>query len=552
MANRSQIYVRVKLASHSFLIARHYRNNGGHHTVSRARHAIQWLLRYMNESKHPSEKEIKAKLVRVLDTDFDCVDCQFSSCLLTEWAAEFVNEPFREYIFCNCNNDAGKLFLDVDITNKTVKYVLLNRLANPDDVIMDAQSYMAWEYQTGTTWDTHLSAEEREYTADNIAFIERHAELMTRDEVEDFLSCENRVKLEERNDGPKSIILDNTLIAEVERNAEGLMDFNIWEPDEEGDRGNLYSGGVLPETIRNADQGIDWVVQHYSRDALMHSAHMTMHSRKMDCARELIRDFCDSEYGPELEQNEMIQNDMRIPIAYTTTECDERFGIQVYVDLEKNSIDTCITLPSEKEEEICVSTRQYESLEELVVNELETLDFDSLIQVSENEWANFSAQKDAQAALMNSYPIGSKVKWCTSIFENVPSLDMEGETVAAVQERTIEATVTGMTRNGHIILQTETGEEIQALFGYDDFYPVVEESAPKKKYYCIEDQIDDCYAFLEWVRKPADEMTDAEIEEAQVELEKFFRWEEHPGCHQLVPVHIASGVNIFDLPAKEE
>lgn len=75
-----------------------------------------------------------------------------------------------------------------------------------------------------------------------------------------------------------SFTLDNGLMALVEcRNPqEGgpsgvVYDFNIWEPDEDGSRGNLYSGGELTkqEGITSLSGAVEWVFQHYSREALM-------------------------------------------------------------------------------------------------------------------------------------------------------------------------------------------------------------------------------------------------------------------------------------------
>ena len=72
------------------------------------------------------------------------------------------------------------------------------------------------------------------------------------------------------------------------------------------------------------------------------------------------------------------------------------------------------------------------------------------------------------------------------------------------------------------------------------------EGARKKVYYPMEDQINDCYAYLGITKKDAHDMTEAELDEASIELSKHFEWVEHPECHQLVPKHIETGILIFE------
>ena len=98
-------------------------------------------------------------------------------------------------------------------------------------------------------------------------------------------------------------------------------------------------------------------------------------------AKELINEFCMEEY----RENADLSNLSNIGIAYTdlTDEATgEEHGVQVSVDLIHNSLS--VTIDGK-----LISQNSYESLTELIDNELQYLDFESLVYVSEEEWAKF-------------------------------------------------------------------------------------------------------------------------------------------------------------------
>ena len=80
---------------------------------------------------------------------------------------------------------------------------------------------------------------------------------------------------------------------------------------------------------------------------------------------------------------------------------------------------------------------------------------------------------------------------------------------------------------------------------YDD-----EATVDKTTYLPMEDQINDCYAQLGLIKKNAHEMSEAEIDKAEKELEEFFEWVPEPGCAQLVPRCKASSIVTEDAWAK--
>ena len=85
----------------------------------------------------------------------------------------------------------------------------------------------------------------------------------------------------------------------------------------------------------------------------------------------LISDFCQSEYGSEAD----FSDPAKIGIAYTTV-TDDEIPIQANIDLVNFRLERYLN-------DEHLETRQYSSLQELVSNELESLDFSDLIHVSD-------------------------------------------------------------------------------------------------------------------------------------------------------------------------
>ena len=93
----------------------------------------------------------------------------------------------------------------------------------------------------------------------------------------------------------------------------------------------------------------------------------------MERAKGLISDFCQSEYGAEPD----FSDPAKIGIAYTTI-TDDEIPIQVNIDLVKFRLER--DLNGEH-----LETRQYSSLQDLIANELEILDFSDLVHVSDED-----------------------------------------------------------------------------------------------------------------------------------------------------------------------
>ena len=93
----------------------------------------------------------------------------------------------------------------------------------------------------------------------------------------------------------------------------------------------------------------------------------------LERAKGLISDFCRSEYGSEVD----FGDPAKVGVAYTTV-TDDEIPIQVNIDLVNYRLERYL-------DDEHLETRQYGSLQELITNELENLDFSDLIHVSDED-----------------------------------------------------------------------------------------------------------------------------------------------------------------------
>ena len=93
----------------------------------------------------------------------------------------------------------------------------------------------------------------------------------------------------------------------------------------------------------------------------------------LERAKGLISDFCRSEYGSEAD----FSDPTKVGVAYTTV-TDDEIPIQANIDLVNYRLERYL-------DDEHLETRQYGSLQELITNELENLDFSDLIHVSDED-----------------------------------------------------------------------------------------------------------------------------------------------------------------------
>ena len=129
------------------------------------------------------------------------------------------------------------------------------------------------------------------------------------------------------------------------------------------ERGIVGGKVVDPEKL-NSDPFIQRVMQDTERVA---------EQALMERAKGLISDFCRSEYGSEAD----FSDPAKIGVAYTTV-TDDEIPIQVNIDLVNYRLERYL-------DDEHLETRQYGSLQEIITNELENLDFSDLIHVSDED-----------------------------------------------------------------------------------------------------------------------------------------------------------------------
>jgi hypothetical protein len=186
MGMRSQIYVRYDQENGKGLIAHYYQWNYTERMISRARHSIESIINTLQYDWYYKSECNVVRLSRILDVNFDMCDYQLSSDIISEFKECGSGETFRQFVFEEQDNNDGKLLIDIG-TNE-VKYAFLDSNANPDN-IMDAEAYVFWDNGNAKITETTGLPKSAIATCNrNIKYISEHAKLMTRDEVEEFLS----------------------------------------------------------------------------------------------------------------------------------------------------------------------------------------------------------------------------------------------------------------------------------------------------------------------------------------------------------------------------
>ena len=129
----------------------------------------------------------------------------------------------------------------------------------------------------------------------------------------------------------------------------------------------------------------------------------------LERAKGLISDFCRSEYGSEAD----FSDPAKIGVAYTTV-TDDEIPVQVNIDLVNFRLERYL-------DDEHLETRQYGSLQELISNELENLDFSDLIHVSDEdvEQYRWHAPEEAVAEAPETAPAPQREPFPYSVGDTV-------------------------------------------------------------------------------------------------------------------------------------
>ena len=129
----------------------------------------------------------------------------------------------------------------------------------------------------------------------------------------------------------------------------------------------------------------------------------------LERAKGLISDFCRSEYGSEAD----FSDPAKIGVAYTTV-TDDEIPLQVNIDLVNYRLERYL-------DDEHLETRQYGSLQELISNELENLDFSDLIHVSDEdvEQYRWHAPEEAVEEAPETAPVPQREPFPYSVGDTV-------------------------------------------------------------------------------------------------------------------------------------
>ena len=110
--------------------------------------------------------------------------------LVQEWKEQFSDEGFNDVVFKQQDNNDGKLFVDI-LKDGTIKYAFLDSECDIENV-MSANQYMDRNYKNWKK-SKFVESEQKLLCINNIRAIKEMAELMTKEEVEDFIQCKYEI-----------------------------------------------------------------------------------------------------------------------------------------------------------------------------------------------------------------------------------------------------------------------------------------------------------------------------------------------------------------------
>lgn len=187
MGQRSQIYLRY---NGKLVFANYYQWNYGERMISRARWGIEWVKEMVERDYNFVFRSYSyiTQMRRVFDVNFDMHDVAVSQDIVREHADLFADDDFNDYVFNMQDNNDGQLY--VDIKDGKIYYCFRDWTRHPDgttsDTIMSASEYMDWD-EEGWENSEYISDGGKAACRDNIKAIEEMAELMTLEQLDDFI-----------------------------------------------------------------------------------------------------------------------------------------------------------------------------------------------------------------------------------------------------------------------------------------------------------------------------------------------------------------------------
>lgn len=179
MGQRSQIYIKM---DNKLVIANYYQWNYAERMVSRARYGIENISYYI-KNDYIWGLSI-TKLSRILDVNFDYKDVAISTDIFEEYEEYGEGVDKARFIYDGADNNDGKLFVQIDTNNKTIKYAFTDRKGNEP---LTAEQYMLWEDEScKAPYTERFKKSELATYNRNKRYIEKHATIMTADELAEY------------------------------------------------------------------------------------------------------------------------------------------------------------------------------------------------------------------------------------------------------------------------------------------------------------------------------------------------------------------------------
>lgn len=190
MGQRSQIYVRYQKDDTNYLVARYYQWNYGERMISRCRHTLEWIKEYLRYDWYLTTETETLK--RYLDVNFDMKSIVIGSDIVKEWEEWDYKEEttFNDFVFLQQDNNDGKLF--IDIKDGVIKYAFVDTECHTEH-IMNARQYMDWDYEDWRCSE-YIDDDAKKTCEDNLKVIAEIAELMTEQELEEFITADYEPK----------------------------------------------------------------------------------------------------------------------------------------------------------------------------------------------------------------------------------------------------------------------------------------------------------------------------------------------------------------------
>lgn len=174
--------------------------------------------------------------------------------------------------------------------------------------------------------------------------------------------------------------------------------------------------------------------------------HNVLPGKELATAKHLISDFLKKEYCGDADED--FHDLSHIALTWGAVDEQEQVEVNVYADLEKFCMKTYLTAAGH--DAVLVSTNSYPDLESLICHELDTLDYDSMCIILDNEWVEFSKDTGTQQWLLQQYPVGT-----THHFECFNDSH--------------DGVVKGLTESGRIIVEQADGTIVNLLYSGEYF-----------------------------------------------------------------------------------